>query len=588
MTSQTSSEFLYNALTIESMDNMDPSSDIKLEESSNNSLIGNKRKLHVKPEAYNISDSTECVEPPSKKMRFSNSRDDDFNFPDLEIPDSTTNSNPNSTHPNTANSYGIIGNSASPHHTPYLLPVVPTHPQYFVPILPQHMPHPMSPFGHPLPFPQHINPGYLHHHNPYGQYHRHPHQVKVQKCQNTKKRKGNKSKTNETSDDTNSELLDDEIVPNNKLMTDKSPFKTTYISREEEIELKNTNNTLYSQFHHARQAIYQQYKQKSQAIRLSNVLTQEKRKLNMKVAAIDAKVQEKKLFLSYLEMSKPQPNSWLVSNTALSMNAFARKITHQTQPPSSYSAANNGNKKKNANNKKETKADNKDATNQKPKKQHTTAKRVKKPKFSEYNVRVLRDWYETHTNNPYPSSSEKHLMCQLTGLTKYQVSRWFCNVRTRKPPPELSDNDEDIIQNIKRKNMVNETEYNDYYAPHPHAAHMHPQYPPHPHAYVPPQHLNLHHLQSLNLPPMTPMTQMPITTQNAMMMNHFNFNLQNKQHNLNQNAAENNMMPMDVTNDNSEGLMPSINSDFNLNNNNQQNTNLMPPPLIDEDSRDQT
>eukprot|EP01083_Nonionella_stella_P174393 604390_1 len=504
MTSQTSSEFLYNALTIESMDNMDPSSDIKLEESSNNSLIGNKRKLHVKPEAYNISDSTECVEPPSKKMRFSNSRDDDFNFPDLEIPDSTTNSNPNSTHPNTANSYGIIGNSASPHHTPYLLPVVPTHPQYFVPILPQHMPHPMSPFGHPLPFPQHINPGYLHHHNPYGQYHRHPHQVKVQKCQNTKKRKGNKSKTNETSDDTNSELLDDEIVPNNKLMTDKSPFKTTYISREEEIELKNTNNTLYSQFHHARQAIYQQYKQKSQAIRLSNVLTQEKRKLNMKVAAIDAKVQEKKLFLT------------------LSMNAFARKITHQTNTKKK--------KKKNANKEEISKQ-----KEEKPK-QATTAKRVKKPKFSEYNVRVLRDWYETHTNNPYPSSSEKHLMCQLTGLTKYQVSRWFCNVRTRKPPPELSDNDEDIIQNMKRKN--GDSEYNDYYAHHPHPL----AYPPHPLA-----------LHPLNLPPMAPI--------HAHAMSHFNFN-----HAIN------------VSNDNSEGLMPSINSDFNL----------MPPPLIDEDSRDQT
>eukprot|EP01083_Nonionella_stella_P305745 1067856_1 len=524
MTSQTSSEFLYNALTIESMDNMDPSSDIKLEESSNNSLIGNKRKLHVKPEAYNISDSTECVEPPSKKMRFSNSRDDDFNFPDLEIPDSTTNSNPNSTHPNTANSYGIIGNSASPHHTPYLLPVVPPpHPHYFMPIVPHHMPHPMSPYGHhSLPFPPHMNP----YHNPYGQYHHHHHhqrqeKVKVQNDKNTKKRKRKKKKKmDETSDETNSsELLDDEIVSNNKLMTDKSPFKTTYISREEEIELKNTNNTLYSQFHHARQAIYQQYKQKSQAIRHSNVLTQEKRKLNMKVAAIDAKVQEKKLFLSYLEMSKPQPNSWLVSNTALSMNAFARKITHQTNTKKK--------KKKNANKEEISKQ-----KEEKPK-QATTAKRVKKPKFSEYNVRVLRDWYETHTNNPYPSSSEKHLMCQLTGLTKYQVSRWFCNVRTRKPPPELSDNDEDIIQNMKRKN--GDSEYNDYYAHHPHPL----AYPPHPLA-----------LHPLNLPPM-----------HAHAMSHFNFN-----HAIN------------VSNDNSEGLMPSINSDFNL----------MPPPLIDEDSGHQT
>eukprot|EP01083_Nonionella_stella_P305746 1067857_1 len=532
MTSLSSSEFLYNTLNVESVDNIDLSSDIKLEESSTNtSLIGKKRKLHVKPEPYKISDSSECLEPPSKKMRLDTtsnsnserikpregSKDDEFNFPDLEIPDSTNNSSskPNSTtsnnshcHPtNTSNNYGLIGGSSvSPHHPPYLLPVVPPpHPHYFMPIVPHHMPHPMSPYGHhSLPFPPHMNP----YHNPYGQYHHHHHhqrqeKVKVQNDKNTKKRKRKKKKKmDETSDETNSsELLDDEIVSNNKLMTDKSPFKTTYISREEEIELKNTNNTLYSQFHHARQAIYQQYKQKSQAIRHSNVLTQEKRKLNMKVAAIDAKVQEKKLFLT------------------LSMNAFARKITHQTNTKKK--------KKKNANKEEISKQ-----KEEKPK-QATTAKRVKKPKFSEYNVRVLRDWYETHTNNPYPSSSEKHLMCQLTGLTKYQVSRWFCNVRTRKPPPELSDNDEDIIQNMKRKN--GDSEYNDYYAHHPHPL----AYPPHPLA-----------LHPLNLPPM-----------HAHAMSHFNFN-----HAIN------------VSNDNSEGLMPSINSDFNL----------MPPPLIDEDSGHQT
>ncbi len=131
-----------------------------------------------------------------------------------------------------------------------------------------------------------------------------------------------------------------------KSITDTSPFKTTYISREEGIESKNTNNALYSQFHHARQAIYQQYKCKIDQI-LSNMLTQPKRKLQIKIAAIDAKVQEKKLFLSYLEMSKPQPNSWLISNSAISINTFNnnnnshRKINNNNNPNSSYSTNTN-------------------------------------------------------------------------------------------------------------------------------------------------------------------------------------------------------------------------------------------------------
>ncbi|ETO14641.1 hypothetical protein RFI_22728 [Reticulomyxa filosa] len=61
-------------------------------------------------------------------------------------------------------------------------------------------------------------------------------------------------------------------------------------------------------------------------------------------------------------------------------------------------------------------------------------KRTKKPKFSEYDVRVFADWYNMHLDNPYPSKQEKQLMAELTGLTRYQVSRWFCNARTRRPP----------------------------------------------------------------------------------------------------------------------------------------------------------
>jgi len=34
-------------------------------------------------------------------------------------------------------------------------------------------------------------------------------------------------------------------------------------------------------------------------------------------------------------------------------------------------------------------------------------KRIKKPKFSAYDVRVLEDWYASHLDHPYPNSNEK-------------------------------------------------------------------------------------------------------------------------------------------------------------------------------------
>merc|ERR1712129_50016 len=331
--------------------------------------------------------------------------------------------------------------------------------------------------------------------------------------------------------------------------TDRSPFKTTYISRAEEIELKSINNALYSQFHAARQSIYQQYKQKVDTIhRHTQMMSAQKRKLNVKIAAIDGKVQEKKLFLSYLEMSKPQPNSWLVSNSAMNMNAFARNISTQQQTTNAYPKPTIVDVLPNPTT----------ATNQAESKEDE-AKRVKKPKFSEYNVRVLRDWYETHTNNPYPSSAEKHLMCQLTGLTKYQVSRWFCNVRTRKPPPELSDNDEDIVDNANGTQTSNTT------MPMPYNYHMMMQrqmmqpMPPHLQHLVP-----LTQMTPLNMPPMTSMNS------GQSMGHQFNFSP------LNQTG---NMIPAQ---DAKEGLMPQIKSNFINSTPKAEEKQDVPPPLMKE------
>merc|ERR1712096_274926 len=260
----------------------------------------------------------------------------------------------------------------------------------------------------------------------------------------------------------------------------------------EELELKNTNRTLFEQFHCARTAIHRQFQQKVESVRCHSMHPNnaDKLRLTIKMAAVDAKVQEKKLFLSYLEMSKPQPNSWLVSNGPLAQNGFAQKICHQQETPASYNTPATA-----------------DAPKEAPAKLDK-AKRVKKPKFSEFNVRVLRDWYETHTTNPYPSASEKRLMCRLTGLTKYQVSRWFCNVRTRKPPPELSDNDDDLSSaNGSRGSGSNQS--NRRYIPQPHVPHM---MMPHPMSAMMPPHNMFCGISPVNLtmahglPPMAPIS----------------------------------------------------------------------------------
>jgi len=316
-----------------------------------------------------------------------------------------------------------------------------------------------------------------------------------------------------------------------------SPFRTTYISKAEELELKNTNRTLFEQFHCARTAIHRQFQQKVESVRChsGHPIDADKLRLTIKMAAVDAKVQEKKLFMSYLEMSKPQPNSWLVANGPLAQNGFAQKICHQQETPASYkpntvptnsnSAAHNAQGSEAA---KENKA-----------------KRVKKPKFSEFNVRVLRDWYETHTANPYPSASEKRLMCRLTGLTKYQVSRWFCNVRTRKPPPELSDEDEDINSAASHSSGSRGSRGRRRFAHAPPPMMMHPPMGapmgmgmPNMYCGLSPINLTMAHA----LPPMTPLGNGPISV-NSSHSGRFNFGR--------------------IDNASNDGIMPQISSIFN-------------------------
>ena len=367
---------------------------------------------------------------------------------------------------------------------------------------------------------------------------------------------------------------------------DKSPFKTTYISRDEEKELKTANAALYSQFHLSRQSIFQQFKQKVDGIRHSTMISAEKRKLNVKIAAIDAKVQEKKLFLSYLEMTRPQPTSWIVSSGTPHIMAYGRTeaTTATTNTATTTSTTKDGSDASNVVS--VGAVDGADSSVQSKVKSMASSRRVKKPKFSDYNVRVLRDWYETHTNNPYPSAAEKHLMCQLTGLTKYQVSRWFCNVRTRKPPPELSDNDEDVATHQdrarKQRTQTIKTDarmFGDYYgrttAPHLAPYGGHPQHRMVPMGLSP---MNFHGMNAMNT-----MAANPMNFSFQQMMNQKRMNAVHGAATANPNLNAKNAMPLNQNmNQNmapaTEGLMPPISSDVAK----PQSAVLLPPPLIEE------
>ncbi|KAL7784301.1 hypothetical protein V8C37DRAFT_396184 [Trichoderma ceciliae] len=46
-------------------------------------------------------------------------------------------------------------------------------------------------------------------------------------------------------------------------------------------------------------------------------------------------------------------------------------------------------------------------------------------------TRVLRNWFATHQEHPYPSEDEKSMLAEQSGLSKTQVINWFANARRR-------------------------------------------------------------------------------------------------------------------------------------------------------------
>ena len=53
------------------------------------------------------------------------------------------------------------------------------------------------------------------------------------------------------------------------------------------------------------------------------------------------------------------------------------------------------------------------------------------PRFSRAAVKALKDWVDTHQDNPYPTEEEKEDLRSLTGLRYGQINTWFANARRR-------------------------------------------------------------------------------------------------------------------------------------------------------------
>lgn len=59
-------------------------------------------------------------------------------------------------------------------------------------------------------------------------------------------------------------------------------------------------------------------------------------------------------------------------------------------------------------------------------------KNAPKNKLSRKATDTLKAWFLNHLDHPYPSSEDKSILCQLTGLSKTQILNWFTNSRKVK------------------------------------------------------------------------------------------------------------------------------------------------------------
>lgn len=53
------------------------------------------------------------------------------------------------------------------------------------------------------------------------------------------------------------------------------------------------------------------------------------------------------------------------------------------------------------------------------------------PRFSRAALKVLKQWFEAHSDNPYPTEDEKTELCTVTELKYTQINTWLANARRR-------------------------------------------------------------------------------------------------------------------------------------------------------------
>ena len=59
----------------------------------------------------------------------------------------------------------------------------------------------------------------------------------------------------------------------------------------------------------------------------------------------------------------------------------------------------------------------------------------KRVRLSQRNTQILREWLLEHADNPFPTDSEKDVLCLRTGLSLSQLTTWFVNSRRRVLAP---------------------------------------------------------------------------------------------------------------------------------------------------------
>lgn len=112
------------------------------------------------------------------------------------------------------------------------------------------------------------------------------------------------------------------------------------------------------------------------------------------------------------------------------MSAFCQNLLLKPDPTPNIKVQSSKNSERSTSqNKTEDKVLKENKTKAKPK---TKSGEVKKQvRLSYRSTQILREWLIEHADNPFPTDSEKDMLCLRTGLTLAKLNVWFVNSRKR-------------------------------------------------------------------------------------------------------------------------------------------------------------